>query len=118
LDDGEAAEMRKHVFIGGQIFKAIRFLTPAASWVYHHHERWDGRGYLDGLKGEEIPLPARILLVVDAYDAMTSTRPYRSAMKWTEAVKELERNAGTQFDPALVKIWVEIVRQRELTQPV
>jgi putative nucleotidyltransferase with HDIG domain len=114
LDDGEAAEMRKHVFIAGQIFKAIRFLAPAASWAYHHHERWDGRGYPDGLKEEDIPLPARILLVADAYDAMTSNRPYRASMKWTEAIAELEKNSGSQFDPVIVKVWVELVRQKEL----
>ena len=118
LDDGEVAEMRKHVIVGTQIFKAIRFLAPAVSWIYHHHEHWDGRGYPDGLKGEDIPLPSRILQVADAYDAMTSSRPYRSAMERSEAVKELERNSGSQFDPVLAKAWLGLLRGGEAPCPV
>jgi ribonuclease P protein subunit RPR2 len=70
--------------------------------VRHHHERWDGAGYPDGLAGERIPLPARIFAIADALDAMTSDRPYRRGGSWEAALLEIERGAGTQFDPAVV----------------
>jgi HD-GYP domain-containing protein (c-di-GMP phosphodiesterase class II) len=73
-----------------------------AEWVLHHHERWDGTGYPDGTAGEEIPLGARIIFVADAFDAMTSDRVYRARLSDEEAIVELERCAGTQFDPAIV----------------
>jgi HD-GYP domain-containing protein (c-di-GMP phosphodiesterase class II) len=78
--------------------------------VLHHHERWDGCGYPHGLAGEAIPVEARILAVADAYDAMTSDRPYRPAMSHADAIRELERCAGTQFDPALAEVFLSIAR--------
>jgi HD-GYP domain-containing protein (c-di-GMP phosphodiesterase class II) len=77
-------------------------IEPVADWILHHHERWDGRGYPDRLPGPEIPLGARIIFVVDAYDAMTSDRVYRGKLTQAEALAELQRCAGTQFDPGVV----------------
>ena len=82
-------------------------VQPVAEWVLHHHERWDGAGYPDRLAGEQIPLGARIIFVADSYDAMTSERAYSQAMSQREALAELERCAGTQFDPAVVKALAE-----------
>jgi HD-GYP domain-containing protein (c-di-GMP phosphodiesterase class II) len=84
-------------------------LDPIAKWILQHHERWDGKGYPRGLQGEEIPLACRILAIADAYDAMISDRPYRKAMSHEEAIEELCRCAGTQFDPELVERFIEIV---------
>jgi len=75
----------------------------------YHHERWDGKGYPKGLKGEEIPLQSRIITIVDAYDAMTSQRSYRNALQEEIAIEELKINSGTQFDPELVRIFIEKV---------
>jgi HD-GYP domain-containing protein (c-di-GMP phosphodiesterase class II) len=78
-----------------------------ADWILHHHERWDGRGYPDRLPGNEIPLGARIIFVVDAYDAMTSDRVYRGRLTQGDALIELDRCAGTQFDPSVVAALAE-----------
>jgi HD-GYP domain-containing protein (c-di-GMP phosphodiesterase class II) len=80
--------------------------------VRHDHERWDGGGYPDGLMGEEIPLGSRIVLVVDAFHAMTSDRPYRTAMSEDEAVEVLRDGAGSQFDPAVVEAFVRVLRRQ------
>ena len=82
-------------------------VDPVADWVLHHHERWDGTGYPDGLRGEEIPLGARIIFVADAYDAMTSDRVYRPRLTDEEATAELISCADTQFDPAIVTAFVD-----------
>jgi HD-GYP domain-containing protein (c-di-GMP phosphodiesterase class II) len=82
-------------------------VDPVAEWVLHHHERWDGTGYPDKLAGEEIPLGARIIFVADAFDAMTSDRVYRRPLGHDDALAELERCAGTQFDPSIVRVFVE-----------
>ena len=82
-----------------------------ALWIRHHHERWDGRGYPDGLKGEEIELEARMLCVADSYQAMRSDRPYRKGKTVEEAIQELLRNAGKQFDPMIVEKFVEFLRE-------
>ena len=87
-------------------------LRPLAEAILSHHEHWDGRGYPRGLAGEEIPLLSRILAIVDAYDAMTHERPYREAVSHAKALAELERCAGTQFDPDLVAVFVEQLEQR------
>jgi HD-GYP domain-containing protein (c-di-GMP phosphodiesterase class II) len=87
----------------------IRFLRPALPAIRHHHERLDGQGYPDGLSGDEIPMEARILAVVDSYDAMTSSRPYRTPLPHEEAVAELRRCAGTQFDPTCVEAFLGLL---------
>jgi diguanylate cyclase (GGDEF)-like protein len=101
LDDDEAAEMSNHVRIGHAIVASAE-LEEEARWVRHHHEHFDGSGYPDGLHGEEIPPESRIILVADAFEAMTADRPYRRARPVHEALEELDRLSGTQFDPACV----------------
>ena len=94
--------MRQHPVIGGSIVAGTESLAHLAPMVRAEHERWDGAGYPDGLSGEQIPLPSRIVFACDAYHAMTSDRPYRSAMPISEAFGELERHRGSQFDPEVV----------------
>ncbi|MCF8026596.1 MAG: diguanylate cyclase [Desulfobacteraceae bacterium] len=110
LTEQEMMEMQKHSEIGHRIAQSVPDLAPIAEWIFWHHERWDGQGYPQGLQGEEIPLPCRILAIVDAYDAMTSDRPYRKAMAHAEAIEELRRCAGTQFDPNMVGKFIRIAQ--------
>jgi two-component system, cell cycle response regulator len=112
LDEGEWAFVRQHPLVGERILRASPAFRNVATIVRSTHERWDGGGYPDGLEGEEIPLAARILSVCDAYTAMTSSRPYRVALSAHEALAELERFAGTQFDPTVVNLLASRVRER------
>jgi putative two-component system response regulator len=96
--------MQRHPLIGAGILEPLRLGRLVSPIVRGHHERWDGRGYPDGLAREEIPLGARIVSVVDAFDAMTHDRPYRKALSLDEAREELVRCAGAQFDPELVEL--------------
>jgi len=105
----ERKRIEQHTVIGDQILAPIEFLTPVRPLVRHGHERWDGAGYPDGLSGESIPLGARIIFACDALDAMTTERPYRSAMALEEACEELRRCAGTQFDPGVVDALLEVL---------
>jgi diguanylate cyclase (GGDEF)-like protein/PAS domain S-box-containing protein len=107
LSSEEWIIMKSHSEIGYRIALACPELILISELILTHHERWDGTGYPRGLKKEEIPLLSRILSVIDAYDAMTNTRPYRKAIRAEEALIELRRNAGTQFDPELVEIFIE-----------
>ena len=109
LDDREWELMREHPAIGERIIRAIPGLGAVARVVRHEHERWDGGGYPDGISGEEIPLEARIILACDAYHAMTSDRPYRQAMSHRDALAELSKHAGTQFDPQVVEALVGLL---------
>jgi len=109
LSAAEWRVMRTHAIIGYQILQAIPFMTTAASIVRCHHEMWDGAGYPEGLKGEEIPLPARVFQVVDAFDAMTTDRPYRASIGVERAAEEIDRMAGTQFDPDVCRIFAGLV---------
>jgi HD-GYP domain-containing protein (c-di-GMP phosphodiesterase class II) len=104
--------MRTHPRTGHGILQAVDFLQPAAEIVLAHHERWDGAGYPRGLAGEDIPLGARIFMVADAFDAMTSDRVYRAAMPHEEALAEILRHSGTQFDPASVKAFLSVYQKR------
>lgn len=106
LDEKEWFEMKKHSEIGYRIAMASPELVPIAEYILYHHERWDGRGYPRGLSAEEIPLASRILSIADAYDAMTQDRVYRKAMSREAAINELKSNAGTQFDPTLVNLFI------------
>jgi HD-GYP domain-containing protein (c-di-GMP phosphodiesterase class II) len=112
LDVDELSEMRGHTLLGERVLHGIPYLSGTArEIVAAHHERWDGNGYPHGLKGEQIPLPARIFALVDAYDAMTSDRPYRPAMTQQDALAEIERCAATQFDPMLVGEFLSLARE-------
>ena len=102
-------EVKKHPLVGYNIVKEITFLKSEASAILHHHERMDGKGYPDGIKGDEISLYSKILMVADSYDAMTTDRPYRLALTTQEAIDELKRNSGTQFDPKVCSIIVELL---------
>jgi HD-GYP domain-containing protein (c-di-GMP phosphodiesterase class II) len=102
----EWQQMRKHPAIGYEMLKDVKFLSTAAEIVYAHHERYDGKGYPAGLKGEDVPLGARIFAVADAFDAMTSNRPYRRALSVDKAREEITNNSGTQFDPNVVEAFL------------
>lgn len=110
LTPEERSEIERHCAIGHRIALAAPDLVPIADWILKHHEWWNGEGYPLGLKGEEIPLECRILAIADAYDAMTSDRPYRKAITHEEAVKELERCAGSQFDPILTPKFIQVLK--------
>jgi len=101
--------MKKHPETGAGILKQIKLLGQDVDVILHHHERWEGTGYPDLLRGTSIPLGARLIAIADAYEAMTSVRPYRGKMSADEALAELERCAGTQFDPALVELFAKAV---------
>ncbi|HSL94646.1 MAG TPA: HD domain-containing phosphohydrolase [Thermoleophilia bacterium] len=109
LSPGDAARMAEHTVIGERIVSRAEYLRPVAPLVRASHERWDGHGYPDGLAGEEIPLASRIVFVCDAFHAMTSDRPYRRALPVTEAVDELQAQAGRQFDPRVVDVFVRVL---------
>jgi putative nucleotidyltransferase with HDIG domain len=106
LTDAERMVLERHPQIGYRMLESLG-VDPVAEWVLHHHERWDGAGYPDGVFGERIPLGARIIFVADAFDAMTSDRVYRRRLTTEAALAELERCAGTQFDPEVVAAFAE-----------
>ena len=112
LTDAERLVLERHPQIGYRMLESLG-VDPIADWVLHHHERWDGRGYPNALAADEIPLGARIIFVADAFDAMTSNRLYRTPMSRDEALREVERCAGTQFDPDVVDAFLAIVPTAE-----
>ncbi len=109
LTSEEWAEIKKHPEAGYRIAKTVPELSQIAEYILAHHERWDGKGYPQGLKGESIPLLSRIIAVVDSFDAMTNDRAYRKAKSVSEATLEIEREAGKQFDPVIAQVFVEKV---------
>jgi HD-GYP domain-containing protein (c-di-GMP phosphodiesterase class II) len=111
LTGEEYNEVKKHPLVGEGIIQPIELLQPIRPLIRHHHEWYNGKGYPDGLSGENIPLSARILAVADAYDAMKSDRPYRKALTEETAIRELKHGSSTQFDPKIVKIFLEISKQ-------
>jgi len=108
LSAEEYMEIKKHPYIGYQILSPIKFLGPVAKMVLYHQEWYNGMGYPEGLKGEEIPVGARIVAIIDAWDAMTSDRPYRKALSYQQAISEIKKGSGTQFDPNVVEIFLKI----------
>ncbi|MBE0635471.1 HD-GYP domain-containing protein [Candidatus Bipolaricaulota bacterium] len=110
LSDTEWEEMQRHPDHGAEMLSKKQFLSGAAEVVRAHHERFDGDGYPRGLSGDEIPIGARVVAVVDTYDAIVSARPYKKALAKEEAIQELEKNAGTQFDPRVVKAFLDVVK--------
>jgi len=109
LSVDEWTVMRNHPIIGAQIVTPIAFLSGAVDLIRHHHERFDGTGYPDGLRGERIPLAARVFSVADSFDAMTSDRPYRGAIGVERALAEIRGGAGTQWDPEIVRVFIQMI---------
>lgn len=108
--------IKKHPEIGYRVARSSPDLIQIAKGILYHHERWDGKGYPEGLKGNKIPLISRIVAIVDAYDAMTNDRPYRKAMSKKKALGEIERESGAQFDPSLAKIFTKILTGESLVK--
>jgi response regulator RpfG family c-di-GMP phosphodiesterase len=122
LDEDEWQHMRKHPMKGYEIASQIELLHPTMPAIRNHHERWDGKGYPDGLKSDDIPMSARIVAIADAYDAMATDRPYKKALPLRECEALLRKNAGVMFDPELVELFVikkigAILREDETAAP-
>ncbi|GAX91236.1 diguanylate cyclase [Effusibacillus lacus] len=111
LTEQEWETMKMHVIWGEEIVKPIKELAPCLPIIRHHHERYDGKGYPDGLQGTAIPLAARILTIVDSFDAMTTNRPYQKTKTIPQAIEEIRRCSGTQFDPHLVEPFIEVIKE-------
>jgi putative nucleotidyltransferase with HDIG domain len=111
LTTHEYDQVKQHSTLGADMLAAIAYPGPLALIVRHHHERWDGSGYPDGLTGEAIPLGARVLAVVDCYDALTSERPYRRALSHERAIHVLQEGAGRTHDPAMVEAFLPLVQR-------
>src|SRR5437868_2397515 len=105
--------MKAHTIIGGQILGRVEFPYPIVPVVRHHHERWDGKGYPDGLKAEEIPITARILSVVDCFDAVREDRQYRKGMTRQEAINLILQGRGSQYDPTIVDTFIAHLKEFE-----
>jgi HD-GYP domain-containing protein (c-di-GMP phosphodiesterase class II) len=116
LTDDEYSQMKKHPEIAYQILSPIEFLSPVAKIILYHHEWFNGMGYPDGIKGDEIPLGSRIVSVIDAWDAMTSDRPYRKALKREDAIEELKKGSGKQFDPKVVDAFFKLLEEEDLSR--
>lgn len=117
LTEGELRVVRNHVREGASIVRQVPFLAPLADIIFHHHERWDGSGYPEGLSGEDIPLASRIIGLVDDYEAMTSERPYHAAVSEDHARSFIEDSSGTLYDPGVVEAFMEVTREVRLLDP-
>lgn len=113
LTDSEYLEMKKHPEIGYRILSTVNEMGEIADYVLAHHEHYNGAGYPKRLKGEEIPYLSRIVAIIDAYDAMTSDRTYRLAMSNEEAIKEMKRASGSQFDPEIAELFIKFIEDGE-----
>jgi putative nucleotidyltransferase with HDIG domain len=111
LTEEEWEVMKKHTVLGSEIVRPLLFFQDISPIIRSHHENYDGTGYPDGLKGEEIPLLARIVRLADSFDAMTTDRPYRKALTFSQACQELRKNAGKHYDPYLVDLFLEAVSE-------
>jgi putative nucleotidyltransferase with HDIG domain len=114
LTQSEHDAIAMHPLVGYRMLTSLR-IEPVATWVLHHHERWDGHGYPDGLAGEKIPIGSRVLLVADAYEAMTTDRLYRTTRSRSDALDEIARCAGSQFDPRVVDALLALVEAGAVT---
>jgi putative nucleotidyltransferase with HDIG domain len=114
LTPDEVLLMDTHPVVGEDILRPIAELRNVASIIRSHHERWDGAGYPDGLSGEQIPVGSRIVALADAFDAMTSQRPYRDSLPASDAQHEIERNLGTQFDPRMGRVFLDMIDSGEI----
>lgn len=114
LTDKEYKVVKMHPYTGLQIIQPIEVLAEVLPLVVAHHERYDGTGYLEGVKGKDIPLGARIIAVADAFEAMTSERAYRAALSIEDAMQELQKNVGTQFDPEIVQTFLKIIKRQKI----
>jgi putative nucleotidyltransferase with HDIG domain len=112
LTDEEFQRVRDHVKVGASMLQALGEMHPIVPLILHHHESYDGSGYPDGLKGTKIPLISRIVAVADTWDAMTSDRPYRKARSHQQAVDELKRCSGKNFDPKVIKVFLKILEEQ------
>jgi HD-GYP domain-containing protein (c-di-GMP phosphodiesterase class II) len=114
LDEQEYREIKRHPLAGARLIRSFEVLRPALPYILFHHERWDGSGYPSGRSREQIPIGARIVAVVDAFDAMTSPRPYRPPLALSRALAEVAGGAGTQFDPGVVRAFLAAWSDGEL----
>ena len=115
LTNEEWEELKRHPEIGYRILSSANDMAEIAEYVLAHHERWDGKGYPFGIRGTDIPISARIVALADAFDAMTTDRPYRSALSWSEAIAEIASLAGSQFDPGLTREFLAMLAEAEGT---
>jgi HD-GYP domain-containing protein (c-di-GMP phosphodiesterase class II) len=113
LTNEEFDVIKQHPVVGHRIIKDALPYSNISEYIFHHHERYDGKGYPTGLKGNDIPLQSRILCIVDAYEAMTSERVYKKRMSKNEAIVELKRCMGTQFDPQITKVFIDIISKEK-----
>lgn len=114
LDEEEWEIMKTHPVVGAKILRDIGYLQPAIPYILYHHERWDGQGYPKGLAKREIPIEARLLAIVDVYDALTTARPYHPALPYEQVIELLQADAGKHFDPDLVPIFIDVLNKQRL----
>jgi diguanylate cyclase (GGDEF)-like protein/PAS domain S-box-containing protein len=113
LTKKEFEEIKKHPQIGADIIRPVQFLHNLVPFIFYHHERWDGRGYPTGIRGEDIPVGARIIAIADVYQALTSDRPYRKAYSRKDAIKIIKDSSGTQFDPRIVDVFLRVLQEEK-----